>query len=287
MDNLAKFRTDTHESRTIGAILVASGRLTDAQVKTIVKFQQDKGLRFGDAALRLKLMNQGDIDFALSRQFDYPYLTAESSAVDSRVIAAYNPFAPGVEALRTLRNQLTLKWLDHENGGKTLAVVSPDKGDGRSWLVANLAVLFSQLGERTLVIDAALRGPQQHQLFGLSNERGLSSLLAGHSSDIIQKVPDLLGLSVITAGVVPPNPQELLARPNFSTLLANVSSHFDVVLIDTSCGETADAELIAARAKGVVMAVRRNVSKVKSVGNYAKRLESVGATLLGAVLIDY
>lgn len=213
------------QERSIGAILIDAGKLRAEDAERVLRLQREKQLRFGDAAMQLGLVSEVDIEQALSRQFDYPYLSRGESKVAEEVIAAYNPFAPQVEALRALRSQLVLRWFDTEPAHKALAITSPGRDEGRSWLAANLGVVFSQLGERTLVIDADMRSPRQHLLFGVDNRAGLSAILSGRSSpDIIQQVPALRDLSVMPAGAVPPNPQELLARPTFGQLLQELGA---------------------------------------------------------------
>jgi len=206
--------------RSIGAILIDAGRLKPESAEKILRLQRDEGLRFGDAATRLGLLKQSDIDFALARQFDYPYLLRGQSLVSEELVAAYSPFTPQVEALRALRSQLMLRWFDTDPAHKALAVVSAERREGRSFIAGNLAIVFSQLGEHTLLIDADMRNPCQHTLFGLENRAGLSAVLSGRGGpDTIQRIPSLLDLSVLTAGAQPPNPSELLSRPLFSQLL--------------------------------------------------------------------
>jgi len=159
--------------RAMGAILVDAGRLTPEDAEIILRNQRDEGLRFGDAALRLGLLSEEDIQFALSRQFDYPYLAPGDLSVSKELVAAFSPFTPLVEQLRALRSQLMLRWFDGEPGSSSarriLPILSPGHGEGRSFIAANLAVVFSQLGERTLLIDADLRSPHQADIFHLEN----------------------------------------------------------------------------------------------------------------------
>lgn len=275
--------------RSIGAILVDAGRLKAGDAERIIKAQREQGLRFGDAAVKLGLLTEGDIQFALSRQFDYPYLQPGESKVSEKLVAAYDPFSPEVESLRALRSQLMLRWFDTAAERKALAIVSPEHRDGRSWIAANLAVVFSQLGERTLLIDADLRLPTQHQLFGLDNQSGLSSVLAGRGGpELVQRVPALLNLSVLTSGPTPPNPQELIARPLLGQLLQQFAGAFDVILIDTPAGaESADGQTLAVRSSGALMVSRRNVSRIAPLQAYARRLAHASAVVVGTVLNEY
>lgn len=271
---------------SIGAILIAEGRLNTADALRVLKVQHDEGLRFGEAAKKLKLLTDEDIDFALARQFDYPYLSKDSSKLAREVIAAYNPFSPQVEALRAVRSQLMLRWFQRGSGHKALAILSAGEGEGRSWVAANLAVVFSQLGARTLLIDADLRHPRQHTVFGVDNRAGLSALLTNRAGlDAAQRIPDLRDLSLLPSGTLPPNPQEILARPAFAKLLESLEAHYDVILIDTPCGNRfADGQTVAVRAGGGLMVARRNVSRVGRVRAYADMIQQAGGVIVGSVL---
>lgn len=280
-------KLDTGAGCSIGAILIDNGRLTPEAAERILKLQKEQGLRFGDAAIQLGLLSEADIQQALSRQYDYPYLMPGDERVSEEVVAAFKPFSPIVEQLRAVRSQLMLRWFDAEIGHKTLAVVSASRADGRSFTAANLAVVFSQLGERTLLIDADLRNPSQHQLFRLENKLGLSSLLAGRTelSEAVTRIPGLIDLSVLPAGATPPNPQELLARPVFNALMATAAGQYDIVIVDTPAGaETADSQTIAARTRGAVVVARKDRSSAPALQAFVTSLQHSGVAVVGAVL---
>lgn len=272
--------------RSLGSILVGVGRLTVADAENIMRFQAERNIRFGDAALELKLLSQADIEFALSRQFDYPYLLRGESAISENVIAAYEPFTHRVETLRALRNQLMWRWFEKGPNCRTLAVTSAEREDGRSFIAANLAVVFSQQGQRTLLIDADMRNSRQHQLFSLSNRVGLSSVLSSRNgTESIQRVAGLLDLSVLTAGPTPPNPLELLGRPLFAEVLRELSKQFDVILIDTPAGsDCADAQTVAVRAGAAVVVTRKNTSHLNDVKKLVTSLTDAHVNVVGSVL---
>lgn len=275
--------------RSMGAILIDAGRLKAEDAGRILRVQREQGLRFGDAAIELGLITQADIEFALSRQFDYPYLLRGQSAVSEEVVAAYAPFAPQVETMRALRSQLMLRWFDTDVAHKALAIVSAERKEGRSFIAANLAVVFSQLGEHTLLIDADMRNPCQHQLFGLDNRAGLSAVLSGRGGpEAIQRIPSLRDLSVLPAGAQPPNPSELLGRPLFSQLLHELAKEFDLILLDTpAAAETADAQTVIMRAGCALMVVRKNASRVGQVRGIADHAVQTNTTIVGTVLNDF
>jgi chain length determinant protein tyrosine kinase EpsG len=287
--NISNIGIGTGAERSIGAVLIQAGRLKPEQAEQILRLQREQGLRFGDAAMQLGFLTQGDIDFALSRQFDYPYLQPGESNVSEDVIAAYRPFSPQVETLRGLRTQLMLRWFADGPVRKALAIVSEARKEGRSFIAANLAVVFSQLGERTLLIDGDLRNPSQHKLFGVDNRVGLSELLSGRAGiEAVQRIPSLLNLSVLPSGALPPNPQELLARPRFKELLHELAVDRDVILVDCpASADTADSQTIAQRTGAALIVARKGSARMKRVQALCDNLIQSRAVVVGAVLNDF
>lgn len=274
------------EDHLIGQIMVKHGRLDPARIPEILQRQQQKNIRFGDAAIQLGHVKQVDVRNALSRQYQYPCLSAGDGLASDELVAAYHPFSQQTEELRHLRSQLMLRWFTTTPLRNTLAIISAHHGEGRSYLTANLAVLFSQLGKRVLLIDADMRKPGQHKHFNLPNQSGLSSILAGRSdASCIQRVPSFKHLSLLTAGPTPPNPQELLGQPLFNSLLTYASQEFDVVLLDTpAAGEYADATSIAMHSRGALLVTRRNAAKLGTTFQITENLAQLGVPVVGAVL---
>ena len=272
--------------RTIGAILVDAGRLRLEDVERILKLQDKKGGMFGETGKKLKVLSEEDIQYALARQFDHPYLMPERSRLSHELVAAFTPVTPAVENLRAIRNQLMLRWFGTGDGNRPIAVVSPNKGDGRSWVAANLAVAFSQLGERTLLIDGDLRQPRQHRLFGLSNKVGLTTLLAGRSAEgSIQQIPELLELSVLPAGTEAPNPQELLTRLAFEKFLSDIRQKYSVILFDTpAASDYADAQILAVRAGAALVVACDRRSRIAQLERMADDMREAGAQIVGSLI---
>jgi chain length determinant protein tyrosine kinase EpsG len=182
-----------------------------------------------------------------------------------------------------------LRWFNAETQRNGLAVVSPGESEGRSFIAANLAIVFSQLGERTLLIDADLRNPRQHKLFKLGQGGGLSGMLAGRNgTEGIARISPLPGLSVLPAGAVPPNPQELIGRPIFADLLQTLIQDFDIVIVDTpAASHYAEALTIAVGTSAALVLARKNRSSVPDVAALARSLEQTRTMLVGAVLNDF
>jgi receptor protein-tyrosine kinase len=278
-------------SHAMGDILVATGRLSAMDAIQILARQKADKSQFGEAALALNMLTKQDIDYALSKQFNYAYLNEGDNSLSPALVAAYQPFSRVGESLRAVRSQLMLRWFNADASRKVLAVVSPGKGEGRSFIAANLAIVFAQQGSRTLLIDADMRSPNgggQQALFKLGKGTGLSGVLANRAGlDAAQRIPGLPGLVVLPAGAVPPNPQELLGRAAFFALLQVASAQFDVIIVDTpAAAEFADAELISARAGAALMVARKNQSLVPAAAALARRLQDSGVALIGSVLND-
>jgi len=273
----------------IGGILVDAGRLKLEDAERILQLQREQGLLFGDAAIKLGLLTEADIQFALSRQFNYPYLLRGESKVAEDLIAAYARAGPQLEALRALRSQLMLRWFDNDPARKALVIVSSDRREGRSYIAANLAVVFSQLGQHTLLIDADMRNPSQHNLFGLDNNGGLSEALSGRGGPVtIRHISGLPELWVLPAGACPPNPLELLARPRFPQLLAELGQKFEVILLDSPpATEYADAQTLAVRAGAALIVARKNATRMWQVRGVSDSVAQGNATVVGTVLNDY
>ena len=281
--------TPARATRTLGAILIDGGQLKPEDAERVLQYQKQQNLRFGEAALRLGLISEADIQFALSRQFAYAYLRktpGEMRPLSDELVAAYQPFSTRVEQLRAIRSQLMLRWFDRAEERQVLTIVGAERGEGRSYLAANLAIVFSQLGERTLLVDADMREPRQHFMFHLENQIGFSTLLAGRSrEEAIVRISDLAGLSVLPAGPTPPNPLELLNRLNFDEFMIQAKSAYDVVIVDTpamTSGE--DAAMIAVRTGAALAVARSGSTRVAAYSDLVQGLMDAGVAVVGSVL---
>src|SRR5438105_7831727 len=246
--------------RHIGAILMDGGNVTPWDAGQVLKRQRELGWRFGEAAIELNLITDSDLRQALAKQYEFPYLVSGPDGVSKELIAAWDPFHPVVEELRAVRTQLLIRWYNPEGGRRVLAISSACAREGRSFVAANLAVVFSQLGQRTLLIDCDFRAPRQQAIFNIADRFGLSSALSGRSAlSAASPVTGLTGLSVMPAGPIPPNPLELLSRGGFAALLNRAETEYDVILLDTPpVNDYADAQAIAYRASDVLLVSRQD-----------------------------
>jgi chain length determinant protein tyrosine kinase EpsG len=272
----------------LGEIFRETHRLDAAQIAAILAHQRQHGMLFGEAAVALKLVNDQDVLWALSKQFHYPYALEGRKQFNPELITATTPFSSVSETFRSIRSQL-IRRAEQDPQRRAVAVVSADSGDGKTWFAANLAIAFSQLGRRTLLIDGDMRSPRLHKLFGIDNSRGLSSILAGRlSSRVLAPITELPSLFVLPVGVAPPNPLELLESPAFDLLMQELLAKFDHVIIDSpSAMVGADAGVIAARSGAFVSVARQGRTCMASMIELVASLRDTATLSFGFVLNEH
>lgn len=200
------------------------------------------------------------------------------------LIVQTNPRSPISEAYRSLRTNIDFSSVDEQT--QVIMVTSSGPEEGKSTVIANLAVTYAQNNRKVLLIDADMRKPTVHRTFQLSNREGLSSYLS-HSDPLenVIQLTDVEDLFVMTAGPIPPNPAEMLSSKSMANLVKLLREQFDVILIDTPpVLAVTDAQLLASNSDGVIMVI--NSGKVKKdIANKAKEtLLRVNARILGVVL---
>jgi capsular exopolysaccharide synthesis family protein len=202
---------------------------------------------------------------------------------NSEIIAIKQPNASQVETLRILRGQLLKRWF---NAGHTsLAVVATSSDEASCFLAANLAVLFAQLGKRTLLIDANLRAPRQHLIFNIKESAGLSQILAGETLTISETMDNL---SVLVAGNVSLDSPELLSRENFTNFMKIATANYEVVIVDSApTGMLADAQNVLVNCEGALVVTRLNYTIVSDLIQLRNQLDIAGATTVGSAINDY
>lgn len=271
----------------IGDALISHAKLKHEDVERIIDLQKSKNILFGDAAIKLGLIKESDLNKVLSQQFDYSYSDAESHQLNEVLIAAHIPFSEEVEKLRSLRGQLLMRWFDQ--GNKTLAVTSAGVEDGASQVAANLAIVFSQLNKKTLLIDANLRESVQQKLFNVETKLGLSNILANKQGSYqLTRPQSLPNLSILTAGTKVPNPQELLSRIDFAELLSDLEINYDIILLDTSpLNLASDALTVVSKAKAAIIVARKDYTLATEIQHLNQQLNLTGAQIIGSILQEF
>lgn len=273
--------------RSIGDIIAQANNLSADQVAQVLAKQRESGLKFGEAAVALGFIKRQDVLWALSQQFQYPYEGDAQPSVSAELVVATNPFENSSEFFRDVRSQLISTTFNAAERRVALAVCSPDSGDGKTFFVANLAVAFSQLGARTLVVDADMRTPRLHEVFGLeAPASGLSSILSGRAeANVIRPVDSLPSLYLLPVGVIPPNPLELIQRTAFDRLMLELLQKFDYVLVDTpAASHGSDCRVIAAKCGAALVIARAGATKVAPLKKLVDSLNRDDRRFAGVIM---
>jgi non-specific protein-tyrosine kinase len=202
-----------------------------------------------------------------------------------RLAALLYPRSPAAEAFRTIRTNVEFAGLDR--GLRTIVVTSALPSEGKTVVASNLAVVFAQAGRRTILVDADLRRPGVHTIFGLPNEQGLTDLVRTDSVQIedVAQQTEAPNLTVITAGTIPANPAELLGSKRMEAIVERLKGSADVVIFDTPpVTAVTDAALMAAKSEATIMVIQGYRASRRMVVEGIEALTKVNARIVGAVL---
>ena len=197
-----------------------------------------------------------------------------------------SPFAVR-ESFNLLRTNL-MYTLTENDETPIYAITSEAESSGKSTVITNLALSFTQIGKKVLLVDGDMRCPVVHKFFDLDAKRaGLSELIPGIEKDVILK--DIRpGLDLITSGRIPPNPSELLASPRLKKLLEQWKTEYDVIFIDfPPIGVVTDALAICQEVTGYIFDIRAGRNTAQEVNTAIESMEQIGARIAGIVLNDY
>lgn len=203
--------------------------------------------------------------------------------IGQKLIVHWDPRAPATECYRHICTNIKFSYPQKEI--KTILVTSPGPGEGKSLTSANLAIAMAQNKKRTLFVDADLRKPCGHHIFGLPNAKGLSFFLSGavEIGEIIQSL-DIPGLFIVTAGLVPPSPSELLGSDRMDFFIKETRSDFDMLVIDSPPMIVTDPVILSVKADGCVLVIDAKKTKAAPAIKAVKQLRKVNADILGVVL---
>mgnify|MGYP006139846763 FL=1 len=207
--------------------------------------------------------------------------------IQRRLVTQEDPKSPVSEAYRALRTSLLYSTIDKNK--KTIMVSSPGPGEGKTTTIINLAITYANLGKRTLLIDGDLRRPVLHKVFGTSKDVGLTHYLTGNLNNYkdIVKTTDVENLELITCGVVPPNPSELLASPRLIELIPILEKKYDIILFDAPpILAVTDAVVLSQLVSQFIMVVRIAVTDKGGMLRSINSMSQVKANVSGVVLND-
>jgi len=293
----------------IAKALVLLFKLSDDAIDRILEAMTHMGTSFSEAALHTGLVtmseleaarqwlgqeraihHRGIIEEALRKQSGRREIMTEPEewvTPGPGLLLAHNPDTARSETIRTLRTELLMRTNGLRDAG-VFAIVSPGAGEGRSQLSAELALAFAQLGGRTLLVDADLRRPHLHSLFGATNDIGLAQALTGNGNARLRRVSGPLHMSLVTSGPPPLNPLELLSSRSFERLVADWRRAFEYVVIDTPpVSEFSDGVAVATVASNLVVMVRANETSFHGLTEMRRKLDTTRARVVGAVISNY
>ena len=206
------------------------------------------------------------------------------SKVLEKIISIRKPKSPISESYRGIRTSIEFSNLDKEM--KVINVTSSMQGEGKSTVIANLAVSFANLEKKVLLLEGDLRNPSVHRMFNISNINGLTDILLNNKNFAeCVHCTEVKNLHILTCGAVPPNPSEILSSKKMKDFINELREYYDYIFIDAPpIGIVTDAGIISTYSDGCVFVVGSKQCDVEMAKIAKKRLEDVGANIIGAVL---
>lgn len=261
-----------------------SAQKSEAEVKPVVEIKAvGRKIIAEEKALQEKLAAEAEVE---ADELEADEFNEEMLDEDSELVLRDNPKSKVSEDFRTIRTSLYFSL--NKKGSNAVLISSSTPNEGKSFIASNLAVAFAKTKKKVLLIDCDMRLGRQHEIFGLSNKEGLSNLLAesksGEYRKYLQKTT-VKNLSIITRGVVPPNPSELLDSSIMEELLEKVKQKFDYVILDgTPIDGLSDSLILAKKTDRLVLVSAANMTTVEDLQNSKKALESIEVKISGVVL---
>jgi len=271
----------------LGIGIVFFMEYVDNSIKTIEDVEQ-LGLPLLAAIPKIEPERENGSFFSLpgKKEHHHSHVVDDSGQIAQRLVTHLRPKSPISEAYRSLRTQI--QYAKAEKPIHTILVSSPGPGEGKSTSVTNLAITIAQMGGKTILVDSDLRRPVLHSLFGMRKDDGLTNFLVGNAAleDIIRPTA-VDNLYLMTSGILPPNPAELVGSKRMKTLIELLSKQFDYVLFDTPpIIAVTDAIVMAPMVDGVVVVVRSQKTDKDATQRAFELLNNVNARVSGVLLND-
>ncbi len=216
----------------------------------------------------------------------------ENKKQNLELISHLNPKSYISEALKTVRTNIL--YTTSISKRKSILITSPKQEEGKTWISNNIAVSFAQAKKKTIIVDCNLRKKQDIEEFNIKNEKGLSSCINKITKDKIENVgiigqyiqeTQIPNLHILTNGIIPPNPSELISSNNMKRLIATLKYMYDIVILDsTPCLEVSDSVALSSMVDNTILVVESKKTKINEVKRAKKSIEDVDGKIAGVIV---
>jgi protein-tyrosine kinase len=262
--------------------------IDDANADAVVARQGETGRLFGETAVELGMATDGQVQRAIEEQQGFFLLAEGDARINPLVVAAFHPGDPVALAARDLRGAIVNAKRPDGSPVRSVALLGVESSATTSIIASNLAVVCTQAGFRTLLVDANLSDPHQHELFRVANRNGVATALSRSErvNDVAQPTALPL-LSIVTAGPAVPNASELFERKRFANAVDHLADDFDLLIADIAGGDRQGGGAGAAFGlDAAILILQRNVSGMGPLQAVSRALREHDTIVLGAMIVD-
>ena len=263
-----------------GIVFILTMEFLDSTIKSIDEIER-RGL---PVLAIIPSIDKGDSKSRRSKKKGYK-LNFNPEKIERRLLTHENPKSPISEAYRSLRT--SLMYDENGSGGKIILVSSPGPGEGKTTTIANLAITYANMGRKTLLVDLDFRKPVVHKMFkNDKHKKGLTNYLSGNQNSINDLAYDspVDNLKIISSGVVPPNPSELLASQKMNDFINEVKNEYDIILLDTPpLIAVTDAFIVSKHVDKFILVIRASVTQKGALARSLDNMNNVKQSIDGAV----
>ena len=266
----------------IALVIVFLIEFIDNTIKTIDEIEKYDKSVIGVIPAIGKISSQGIISRYLESK-SFTVLGGEKG-IKRKIITRDNPKSPISESYRGLRTNILLS---NTKEIKSILVSSAGPGEGKTTTVANLAITFANLGRKTLLVDTDLRRPVIHSVFNVKREPGVTNYLSGQTDDYhsLVKPSEIENLSILTSGLIPPNPSEMLGSTKMSQFIKKLESDWEIILFDSPpLVAVTDATMISKEIDSIILVIKAGQTDKKAFHHTMANLNNIEAPLDGIVM---
>ena len=266
----------------IAIVIVFLIEFIDNTIKTIDEIEKYDKSVIGVIPAIGKISSQGIISRYLESK-SFTVLGGEKG-IKRKIITRDNPKSPISESYRGLRTNILLT---NTKDIKSILVSSAGPGEGKTTTVANLAITFANLGRKTLLVDTDLRRPVIHSVFNVKREPGVTNYLSGQTDDYhsLVKPSEIENLSLLTSGLIPPNPSEMLGSRKMSQFIKKLESDWEMILFDSPpLVAVTDATMISKEIDSIILVIKAGQTDKKAFHHTMANLKNIEAPLDGIVM---